>query len=168
MNFSVTFYFGNKNVESHFRDESHHAESIATIESLIVRDLKKGLSIEYQKTFWTEMLENINKNWDFVEVGSGGMRNFQIGIVILRKLKVELDREYGYFDTETFKLIHSDGFTDSKEFRKLYKKATGKNVSRPCSICQTETTKRCSCCKKVYYCSEACQQSDWKNHRNKK
>jgi hypothetical protein len=165
MTFCVTYYYGDKNVESRFRDENHFAESISKIESIIIDDLRKGKSIEFQKTFWTEMLEDIDECWDEIEVGSIQMRNFQLGIVILKKLKVEFEREYGHFDTETFKLIHSEGFIDSKEFRKMYKKATGKNICRPCSICQVETTKKCSCCKKVYYCSPECQKCDWKSHR---
>lgn len=33
-----------------------------------------------------------------------------------------------------------------------------------CSICDKETTKRCSRCKAVYYCSTECQSKDWHNH----
>jgi hypothetical protein len=165
MSYSLTFWFNDKNVETKYRDETECFEGIRGLENLIVKDLKKGESLEDQKLKWTEMLEDINEDWDIIEVNSNGMKNFVAGIVILKKLNVKLD--VGYIDTESFKLIHSDGFIDSKDFRKMYKQATGKNVRRPCSICQTKTTKRCSCCKNTYYCSEACQQSDWKSHRKK-
>jgi len=166
MNYSITYYYRNKNVESKFRDEIHFVESIKKIESIIVDDLRKGKSIEYQKTFWTEMLEDIDICWDEIEVGSIQMRNFQLGIVILEKFKVELEYSYGFLDTETYQRMTAEGYINTKEFRKLYKEATGEKYKTPCSVCQVETTKRCSCCNKVYYCSLECQKTDWKKHRD--
>jgi hypothetical protein len=36
-----------------------------------------------------------------------------------------------------------------------------------CSVCSKETTKRCSRCKAVHYCSTECQTKDWENHNEK-
>jgi hypothetical protein len=35
----------------------------------------------------------------------------------------------------------------------------------PCIVCKTPSTTRCSRCKVVHYCSEACQRKDWPSHR---
>lgn len=165
MTYSITFWFNDKSVETKYKDESECGEAIRYLENMIVKDLKKGISIEDQKLKWTEMLEDINEDWDIIELGSNGMKNFVAGIVILKKLNVEFDFIYGYIETEMFKHIHAEGFVDTKSFRDLYKKMTGEKYSRECSICQVKTTKRCSCCDIVYYCSKACQKSDWKNHK---
>jgi len=152
MSFSVTYYFSSKNVESVYRDEEFFGEAISKIENIIVEDLRKGISIEDQKYKWTSIVEDINEDWDTIQVNSNGMKNFLVGIIILKKLKVEFEcgTAYGYLDTETFKQI---------------KKQFNIKSVRPCSVCQVNTTKKCSCCKKVYYCSEACQLSNWKDHR---
>jgi len=34
-----------------------------------------------------------------------------------------------------------------------------------CTVCGNETPKRCSLCKKVYYCSVTCQKADWNKHK---
>ena len=34
-----------------------------------------------------------------------------------------------------------------------------------CNICKTSTTRYCSICHKVYYCSIECQKKDWKAHK---
>jgi len=152
MSFSITYYFSDKSVETKYRDEAHFVEALSVIENVIVKDLRKGKSIEDQKTFWTEMVENANEDWDKIEVYTNEMKQFLMGIIIIKKLKVEFacGTSYGYFDTETF--------------RKMKKQFNIKSV-RPCSVCGEKTTKKCSCCKKVYYCSEACQLSNWKDHR---
>ncbi len=111
------------------------------------------------------MLGDINEDWDIIEENSNGMKNFVAGIVILKKLNVDFDFIYGYTESKIFKQIHSDGFIDSKNFRDLYKNITGEKYRRECSICQVKTTKRCSCCEKVYYCSVECQRANWKSHR---
>jgi heat shock protein HspQ len=40
-----------------------------------------------------------------------------------------------------------------------------KSPAQPCHICQKVTTKNCSRCKKVYYCSRECQAKDWSTHK---
>lgn len=37
--------------------------------------------------------------------------------------------------------------------------------SSPCQICGCQGTKKCGKCKHAYYCSSACQTSDWPNHK---
>lgn len=37
--------------------------------------------------------------------------------------------------------------------------------SKLCAKCQKPSVERCSTCKKVYYCSVACQKADWENHK---
>ncbi|KAF9933547.1 hypothetical protein FBU30_005189 [Linnemannia zychae] len=39
------------------------------------------------------------------------------------------------------------------------------SVKPPCIICQTPSVTRCSRCKIVNYCSEACQRKDWPTHK---
>lgn len=34
-----------------------------------------------------------------------------------------------------------------------------------CNKCGKEGNKRCSKCKKVFYCSIKCQKDDWKDHK---
>ena len=37
-----------------------------------------------------------------------------------------------------------------------------------CGFCyKTDVHKKCSKCKKVYYCSVKCQKKDWKKYKNK-
>lgn len=38
--------------------------------------------------------------------------------------------------------------------------------AKSCAVCSTETDQLCAKCKKVYYCSRACQKADWKNHKS--
>lgn len=165
MTYSITFWFNDKSLETKYKDVSDCSRGIKGLESIIVRDLKNGLSLEDQKLKWTEMLEDIDEDWSDIELGSNGMKNFVAGIVILKKLQVEIECGYGYLETETFKQVFAEGFVDSKDFRKMYKEATGESYRRPCHVCQTKTKTRCSCCEKVYYCSVECQRADWKNHR---
>lgn len=54
---------------------------------------------------------------------------------------------------------------------------TGKNSSKKagkvadpaglhaCQVCSTNTNKKCSRCKKIYYCCTACQKANWKSHK---
>lgn len=37
--------------------------------------------------------------------------------------------------------------------------------SMPCIVCQALTSKRCSKCRKLSYCSKGCQASHWRFHR---
>jgi hypothetical protein len=37
--------------------------------------------------------------------------------------------------------------------------------SMPCIVCQALTSKRCSKCRKLSYCSKGCQASHWRYHR---
>jgi hypothetical protein len=46
-----------------------------------------------------------------------------------------------------------------KELSKLHR-------SRRCQVCQNETIKLCGSCDIAYYCSEACQRSDWLSHKH--
>ena len=39
------------------------------------------------------------------------------------------------------------------------------NYCNACSIKLDESAKKCSKCKKVYYCSTACQKTNWKKHK---
>ena len=58
--------------------------------------------------------------------------------------------------------LRKDGHMSSQ--RKL--KFTPKTVSNMCGFCFEENPdKRCSRCKRVKYCSQACQKADWKNHK---
>lgn len=36
---------------------------------------------------------------------------------------------------------------------------------RPCKVCEAMTTKKCSCCRKTYYCCRDHQVSDWQRHK---
>lgn len=40
------------------------------------------------------------------------------------------------------------------------------NDQTTCSVCEESTDKKCSRCKKVFYCSKACQKNDWKSHKS--
>lgn len=51
--------------------------------------------------------------------------------------------------------------TDSKK-RKI---SDEQDISKKCSICPKKCELRCSGCKIVYYCSQACQKADWKVHK---
>jgi len=150
MTFSITYYFNDKSVESNFRNEEQFAECHSVIENVIITDLRMGRGIEIQKGYWIEMLNQINEDWCKIVENSDEMRNFQMAIVILTKLKVSFEFSYGFFDTPTFK--------------KIKRQFDIKSV-RPCVVCKMTTTKKCSCCKKVYYCSKECQSCDWKNHK---
>mmetsp|Transcript_23536 Transcript_23536/g.22568 ORF Transcript_23536/g.22568 Transcript_23536/m.22568 type:complete len:138 (-) Transcript_23536:243-656(-) len=37
--------------------------------------------------------------------------------------------------------------------------------SQSCPVCDKESSKRCSRCKAIWYCSAECQRSDWKTHK---
>ncbi len=43
--------------------------------------------------------------------------------------------------------------------------ASGAVSESTCSMCAKSCTKRCSVCKKVFYCSQECQKADWKEHK---
>lgn len=45
-------------------------------------------------------------------------------------------------------------------------KVSSRNKSRICKMCGREASERCAKCKKVYYCSEKCQKTDWKFHKS--
>ncbi len=105
MTYSVSYYFNDKYVESLFIDEKDFVKSLLKVESIIIKDLRKGISIEDQKYNWTSIVEDINEDWDTIEVNSNGMKNFVVAIIILKKLKVEFDCPYGFMDTETFQRI---------------------------------------------------------------
>ena len=34
-----------------------------------------------------------------------------------------------------------------------------------CFVCKTKTTSKCEACKRIFYCSQKCQQEDFKNHK---
>lgn len=34
-----------------------------------------------------------------------------------------------------------------------------------CAFCNLDASKKCSRCKKVFYCSKQCQKNDWRNHK---
>eukprot|EP01084_Bolivina_argentea_P128994 227901_1 len=38
-------------------------------------------------------------------------------------------------------------------------------IYRTCAVCTASANKRCSGCKRVYYCSEQCQSNHWKQHK---
>lgn len=42
---------------------------------------------------------------------------------------------------------------------------TKSNKLQTCHVCAQHATELCSGCKRVYYCSKACQKTDWKNHK---
>ncbi|XP_052104183.1 uncharacterized protein LOC127737489 [Mytilus californianus] len=44
-------------------------------------------------------------------------------------------------------------------------KSETKNDQTVCSVCEESTDKKCSKCKKVFYCSKVCQRNDWRNHK---
>lgn len=46
-------------------------------------------------------------------------------------------------------------------------KGGAKHPLRFCFVCQNLTTRKCSGCKAVYYCSRECQAHDWKIHQEK-
>jgi hypothetical protein len=105
MTYCVSYYFNNKYVESLFIDEKDFVKSLIRVESLIIKNLKEGKNLQDQKEYWTGMIEDINEDWDTIEVNSNGMKNFVVAIIILKKLKVEFDCPYGFMDKETFQRI---------------------------------------------------------------
>lgn len=47
-----------------------------------------------------------------------------------------------------------------------YGRLTEASLTLPkCSVCQKETTDKCSGCRTVYYCGPKCQNADWKAHK---
>jgi hypothetical protein len=74
------------------------------------------------------------------------------------------------FQTEFFrKQSHNFNLNDSKEdetAKENFKDRENFNdIKKFCPICRISSSKRCSACKSVFYCSEAHQEMDWPNHK---
>jgi hypothetical protein len=142
MNYIVKFTFKGCFVEWKYKDEEDFLDKKFKVEKILENHLRNGKTIiECIQHYFGEMI-GFTKIWD--ELPDNNLKHFISYIIILKKLKVEFS-EVGEYGWEV-----------------LQQK---KRTFKPCSVCQVETKMKCSCCKKVYYCSEACQKSDWKSHR---
>ena len=60
----------------------------------------------------------------------------------------------------------SQASSPNTKFKKIsYFYRVNSSLVKACSVCGSETDKRCTGCSSVYYCSRKCQAEDWKLHK---
>eukprot|EP01083_Nonionella_stella_P219088 785087_1 len=93
-----------------------------------------------------------------------GILSFSRGIQLLKPAFCDLDRSKNY--KMCISLIRGYYGTPSIELMEYNEYYVADNTSpwrKVCGYCQTpKVTKRCSACKKVYYCNTKCQRAHWK------
>jgi hypothetical protein len=140
----IIFKFGLIKVECHFKNEKHFLEDKTAIESSIVDNIKKGMTIPDIVEYWACKIISIKEEWETItEDNRPKLKELKNAIIILKKLKFEFSPE-----------------DECCWFLKPPKRRTFK----PCVMCQVETKMKCSCCREVYYCGVECQKKDWKEH----
>lgn len=116
-----------------------------------------------------ELEEDLNRHFEYIDAkiamkhwGPKSAENYCrwcFGIINLLTLKVLKDDENnGWCEltlpTELFMMMDRTRFVKSKLFQQ-------------CECCGHKgTLKKCSGCKKVYYCDATCQRSHWKTHKS--
>jgi len=109
-------------------------------EEMLIIGLRQGVSLEQQCDHWGDLMDQY---WeDFANCND---QKFAIGIVILKKLKLTIfgPDGYGWEHIPTPK----------------------KRNFRPCQVCEKVCATKCPLCRKAYYCCEAHQRGDWKEHK---
>lgn len=143
-------------------------------EGHIAKELRRGLSMEQIKNQSKETLHHLHQEI-LISVGANGeftlkklkklwKEDFQMKcsvwyllIICLIKLRVfQNDNMYGWqiINPIEMAILHSAG---RASFHSL--------ILPKCSVCQKETTDKCSGCRTVYYCGPKCQNADWKAHK---
>ena len=126
-------------------------------------------SVGFMKELWSLL-----KNNDTVIVIAG--REHIIDLYsFARQQNFTVHKEFGQFDslydtphnlrstTYTLGFIQPIGLSSFlNTVQAFLEKQEKKNA---CSVCNKASTNRCSRCKKVYYCSPACQTTDWPEHK---
>lgn len=139
--YHVQFSWQGRHIEIKYKSEAEFLEMKRRSEEMLIIGLRNGVSLEQQGDHWGDLLDQY---WeDFANCDD---QKFAIGIVICKKLKVSIfgpDAYYGWDHVPTPK----------------------KRNFRPCKVCEKVCATKCPCCRKAYYCCEAHQRSDWKEHK---
>jgi len=141
MPFISTYFKWNENgAVITYKNKTTFLEKIKRTEEGIITTLRGGVSIKNQIENWIEIMNELAQNWDTILEANAVIADFYIGIVILKKLKVNLDIDYGWIFVKRRKI-------------------------KSCKVCHTDTRLKCSGCHKAYYCCGSCQNADWKIHK---
>lgn len=99
----------------------------------------------------------------FCTVNHAGQTPLELANPTSDLFKLCLDLAYTDTCSAPTSLLEVTSTTEKKHLEPLSKQT----INTQCAYCKkTECTKWCAACRKVYYCSEACQKKDWRNHKN--
>jgi hypothetical protein len=143
-------------------DAMEHAQE------MIDKGLALGMSIESQKKDYKEQLDNLEQELvdtfgdthytirDILRIWENDLPKLSIwyldiaALLIMKEIKN--DNENGFFTMD-----------DELLFKAGYK---SKQMFNTCVVCAKKGAwKKCSTCKKDYYCGKECQKTDWKRHK---
>lgn len=136
---TVYYYFGNNGIERKYKNKKEFLGHIQAIEGIIITNLKKGISLVSQVEYWGDMAIDFQNRWSELTLDDE-LGHFWGSIVILKKLKTNMEIDYGWTIVKKRKI-------------------------KPCKMCFHFTNLKCSGCHKAYYCCGECQNADWKIHK---
>ncbi|CAG8488228.1 4314_t:CDS:10 [Ambispora gerdemannii] len=123
-----------------------------------VRKINQNDNTQMSKTEETNLAEIKSKNQAAVQ--SSTIKDLKLGNNVYMKETTEKGR--GIFATENIKL--GESILEEKPYAAV---VDDNNLDKFCSGCFAKPAKllRCSACNLLHYCSEKCQKSDWKQHK---
>jgi hypothetical protein len=170
-----------------FRDEEQLQDAITNAEGAIVVMLRRGHSLQQLYDMYQKLLDQTAlKPRQFVDKKE--VQSFFQLIVCLKKLKFVGTYGWKRVTKKDYSMEYENpgrvGLVLVDENNLIYDAITEINIGvynahkeefhfadRPtkcnwCANCKAKISKKkCPCCRNVYYCSEECQKTDWKKHR---